>query len=325
MFEPFLFLVLITQQMFVVYTTFWSAFIFSIIIYNQKIVFKLFSLAIVCYILFITPIILPGFILGEIIGYLYCKLSYYNRAEYDGRWRSNWLRSLRIWRLFHLYFGINLINTEELFSKKNRGFVLAGFPHGFGPTTAFFCMGHGGVLQMDLVIAISFIMFYIPIVREIALLFGCVNANKSVFEHFHSKNIPIALMPGGARELALSSTDGINLYLGHVGFLHHTYNSQSSIIPIFSKGENRIFYVFNWFKRLRNLSLRLFSYPFPMFVIGPFPIDLTLCVGHELKASEYSSIEEYKKAYFAEMKRLIITHETFPVPPQTLEKLDLLC
>jgi len=232
-------------------------------------------------------------------GYLYGKFSYYNKAEFDGRWRNNTLRSLRIWNLIHWYFGNTLINMPT-----SGGGLLACYPHMYMPMSAILLsLIPGDIHTRDIVLGVSKNLFKIPIVRELCLLFGCVSVAEDSIKYFLSSecNVLYVLLPGGASEMARG--DDFNR-MSHIGFLRIWKNMtpKNPLYPVYFSGEKHVFYVFPFFKRFRIWSARIFGYPFlsPVLLI-PFPIKLTTHIGNPILNSETLSFDELCKKFFSDL------------------------
>ena len=239
-------------------------------------------------------------IVGVLLAYFYGRVSYYNGAEYDGRWRNNTLRSLRVWRLFHLYFGFEISTLVGVRTTTRRqGALFAAYPHGLCPVSVMLAaMFPGGTHSVDVVLAVSYLFFGIPVVRELCLIFGCVSADKkALIQLLSTQKLNVVLLPGGAKEQCGLEKDT------HIGFLKLGWDLQVDVYPIFLCGEDKVFYVFNVFPRLRKLTVRLVGYPLPSFFVGPLPVKLKACICRAVRPTDYENIEMFIKTFYRRLSR----------------------
>lgn len=237
-------------------------------------------------------------LVGILMAYVYGRFSYYNGAEYDGRWRNNTLRSLRVWRLFHMYFGFE-ISMPFRFRPTRRGAIYAAYPHGFCPVSVMLAtMFPGGTHSIDSVLGVSSNLFATPIVRELCLIFGCVSVDKRTLTHLlGTQNANVVLLPGGAKEMC--GLDGKT----HLGFLKLGWDLKIDVYPIFLCGEDRVFHVFDIFPKLRKLTTSWIGYPLPSPFIGPLPVKLKACVCRPVHPTNHRNFESFTKMFFRRLSR----------------------
>eukprot|EP01126_Amoeba_proteus_P031796 TRINITY_DN3110_c0_g1_i1.p1 TRINITY_DN3110_c0_g1~~TRINITY_DN3110_c0_g1_i1.p1 ORF type:complete len:111 (+),score=20.81 TRINITY_DN3110_c0_g1_i1:539-871(+) len=81
----------------------------------------------------------------------------------------------------------------------------------------------------------------------------------------------VVLMPGGIREMLLSKKGTVDLYPSRMGFLKISQKLNKPVVPIYAMGEPNIFLTCQVLNDLRNLLISKVMYPFPTFLVGPFP------------------------------------------------------
>jgi len=188
--------VLLLISFFVVktYTTSIFVFILSLRLYAiGKKPFWLFPLCLM------FPI--PGVLSGIFLAWVYESV-YFNQAEKYGSLRSPWIRSLRFWNILFWYFGLNWQGSHHLEETGKDPVIITFSPHGFWPIGTMCLIAS---LKRDIVFAISSTVFCIPIVREIFLLMGCIEATPEAITTCMDQGISVALTPGGVSEMLLSN------------------------------------------------------------------------------------------------------------------------
>ena len=235
-----------------------------------------------------SPIHWIPYIFGSLVGYAYLP-SYTDGSERTGKRASRWFRRLRIWQLLHWWMNFNVIDPETDEHKDIRLYAI--HPHGFLPVSAalaFSIPGQFGEIELsgrpDPLLALTGVLFWIPFLRDIFLWAGCVDAIEEVMiEVLKTRSLVVA--PGGIREGMLHDHNTLRLYFGHQGFLRAATKANVRVVPVFARGENRIWvalHVPGW-EWIRQACTKRFRYPFPMlFVPFLFPHDLTLFIGKSL-------------------------------------------
>ncbi len=113
----------------------------------------------------------------------------------------------------------------------------------------------------------------IPMLREIALNIGVVNAKPENAIRLLKQGEIVAVFPGGEREgMKPSSQKYQLLWDNHIGFARTAIAAKAPVIPCMSVGIDDIFHVF---ERSGIFNTRLFHryFPFPFFLgLGGFPI-----------------------------------------------------
>ena len=128
-------------------------------------------------------------------------LSFDSGFKRDG-YVSPWFQRLKVWKWFQLYFNATVEVESPLISKQN--YIFAFFPHGAVSASHTLTMtDSAGMLskvhtgdRRDLAASI---LFYLPVIREILMLLGNVDASKKT----------------GKYDLCIAYYLSLSLYLSH--------------------------------------------------------------------------------------------------------------
>jgi 2-acylglycerol O-acyltransferase 2 len=192
-----------------------------------------------CYILFCTPIWWTMV--------LYAGWYIYDfRTPAKGSRKSDFYRSLGIWKHFADYFPITLVKTAEL--PPNSNYILGCHPHGVYSVGAFAHLCTEGTnfsktfpgLQSTLLTLNG--QFYFPFRREIGVFLGGCEASPESLTYLLSnpgKGRIVGIVVGGAEE-ALDSAPGThNLTIkSRRGFCKFALKHGAPLVPSYSFGEN---------------------------------------------------------------------------------------
>ena len=262
--------------------------------------------------------VLGGLFLGFFLG-LWYAVSYYDGAERTGARRWPWLQSCRVWKLVRAYFSIKLDFSAlegATFSDNDRGYLFAARPHGlFTLSIPFGISTHVGTIPSSHLpkvpfFAVSSWIFYTPFFRDLALWGGCIDVHKDTLTTKLQEKAHVFILPGGVDEMTLSSRTELELSFKHNGFFKVVKETDSLLVPVFCKGENRVFATWNILRTLRLGFTRLFGYPLPSFFFGPYPEPLTIRFGTPIDPKAHEDTKTLKKAYFKALFALIGEEET---------------
>ena len=113
----------------------------------------------------------------------------------------------RIRRACANYFGAFEIRGAENITHPERQHIVALHPHG---PTAFsrihFLCGFRDLLKRPSRMIGASVLFYLPIVREITLWFGALDADKETVEMLLREGVNVELYPGGLDEMIQPGT-----------------------------------------------------------------------------------------------------------------------
>ena len=200
-------------------------------------------------------------LLGLII---YCVLSYgiglYGRPE-RGRGRPWWSLN-RFWPVCHGYFPVTMrIWDGSGFSAEPnsrhlrvlpRKAIFAMHPHGPFPVSASLLMPQlarfGAALGNDIFCNVRFAaasaVFWLPLVRDMYLWLGCIEASRKVLAQALDNGLSVAILPGGEQEQLLVCPDESSfedVVVPRDGLFRLAIASGTPILPIFSFGERRTY------------------------------------------------------------------------------------
>lgn len=132
--------------------------------------------------------------------------------------------------------------------------VLGLHPHGVFPLGLLLNLGtnYSGAdavypgIRAQLFGAASF-CFYVPIMRELFLLFGVVDASRPILSEYMSRGHSIAVFVGGAREAALAQKGAADLVIAcRRGFCELALEHGAALVPVYTFGENEVLSLIPW-------------------------------------------------------------------------------
>jgi len=99
----------------------------------------------------------------------------------------------------------------------------------------------------------------------------------------------------------------VKLYLGHEGFLKLCFEKKYPVIPVFTRGENRMFLVCSIVRSLREKFSHWTRCPLPTFFLGPFPVEITGFVAKAIQPGD--DFVKFKNDYSRSITELINENE----------------
>lgn len=218
----------------------------------------------------------------------------------------------------------DLVEAEK---KPDAQFVLAGFPHGCG---AEFRVLMDGIIQEVLpnivkknnlrVLAAS-VLFQIPLVRDMALWTGCIDANRKTASKALDRGRSLLVLPGGEAEQILTIYGRERVYLkSRKGFVKLAMRKGVPLVPFYVFGSSDLFYTSNFLLGPRKWIQKRFGIciPFCFGLLGslcPLPKTITVVFGSPLKFSMKGSDPTDEEVNIAhenfckELKHLFDTHK----------------
>lgn len=110
------------------------------------------------------------------------------------------------------------------------------------------------------------ILFAVPLIREIILLLGCVDASLPTCHRVLSSGYSLQLFVGGEREQLLTDdTQPIAYVTKRRGFIRLALQYQIPIVPIYTFGEDRLYSVWHPFFKAREWITKRFRIAIPVF------------------------------------------------------------
>ncbi len=259
-----------------------------------------------------TFAVLGGLFLGFLLG-LWYAVSYYDSAERTGIRRWPWLQNCRVWNFVRTYFHIKLDFSalEGNTFSDGRGYLFPARPHGLCCLSIIFGISANvGTLPSSHLPKVPFIgasswVFRTPFFRDLILWGGGIDVKRETLKAKLQEKESVFILPGGVDEMTLSSRTSLEFSFKHDGFLRLVKEADALLVPVFCKGENRIFATWNILRALRLRFTKLFGYPLPTFFFGPYPEPLTIQFGAPIDPRDHESIGSLKEAYWKAMFELI--------------------
>ncbi|XP_001365685.1 2-acylglycerol O-acyltransferase 1 [Monodelphis domestica] len=197
--------------------------------------------------------------------------------ELGGR-RSDWVRNWTIWKHFRNYFPIHLVKTVDLDPSHN--YIFGFHPHGVLVAGAFgnFCTDHSDFKELfpgfTTYLHTFHFWFGCPFFREYFMSCGAVPVTKSSVSHVLSKeeggNISVIVL-GGAEESLYAYPGNFTLCITQrKGFIKMALTHGAYLVPVFSFGENDLFYQVNnpegsWLRSAQKKMLQILGFTVPLF------------------------------------------------------------
>ncbi len=240
--------------------------------------------------------------------------TYFDKSEENGTRKWPAFCKCFLWYAINKIWELNIeYKNQNAIAKINGACIFACHPHGIIPATPTLIFGlHGDLRKTDILrgkvhMICSTLCFRIPIIRELFLWMGGVKADRDIIEKMLANKNKICIIPGGIKELLLMEYNTLNIYDQHSGFCNIAFDEGVPLIPVYSHGENKVFWFFKprlltWFY---NITYKKIGYPFPLFVLGPIPIKLTLVVGEPINPASCKNSNGLKIKFYKQLEQLI--------------------
>jgi len=211
--------------------------------------------------LFIPPILLvltillaPSIVKAQAI-LLYIAFVFWSGCTLGSelKYGNPWRRFSEDFPLFHTmrsYLGLSfgplpneLIEAE---TKEGAQFIFAAFPHGCGSEFRILMEGMMHTILPDVhrrvrTLAAS-VLFRIPVVREIALWTGCVDASRKTAERNLDKGHSLVVLPGGEAEQLMTEHGREKVYLkSRKGFIKLAMRKRCPVVAVYVFGSSDMF------------------------------------------------------------------------------------
>ncbi|XP_038675062.1 2-acylglycerol O-acyltransferase 2 [Scyliorhinus canicula] len=209
-------------------------------------VFSFLALAQCCIALFIALL----FTRFWFVPVLYATWWLWDRnTPYRGGRRSRIIQGLRLWNYFRDYFPIDLVKTTDIDPKKN--YIFGFHPHGILVAGAFgnFCTEMTGFREKFPGLKQHLLMlplwFRVPFFRDYIMSAGLVPSARESAKYLLSRaeggNVAVIAI-GGAPEALDARPGALTLLLkNRKGFVKLALQFGTSLVPVFSFGENEVF------------------------------------------------------------------------------------
>lgn len=175
--------------------------------------------------------------------------------------------------------------------------IFAGHPHGLFAISSLLLVTHlpherYRVIWSRVVPCIHRLVFYVPVLREIALWMGAVDVTRENISAMLQQGHSVYLVPGGTAEMILDPQQDIQDR--HTGFLKLAYQRKKRVFPIVHFGQEKAFVSYSCpgLDFVRHCMRRLLYYPFPTLFLGPFRVPLETCVLRPINPADYMGRSE---------------------------------
>lgn len=269
-------------------------------------------------------------------------------------YRSEYLRSLPLWRLFAGYFPAKLHKTHEL--SPRRKYIFGYHPHGiishgawcsFATNALGFAEKFPGITNSLLTLDSN---FRLPFYRDWLLLMGVRSVSKESIANTLSKGGPnndgqgraVTIVVGGARESLEAQPGTLRLILqGRKGFVKMALRMGADLVPVVAFGENDLYdqlspkthpmihkiqmFVLKVFKftvpalhgrGVLNYDVGLMPYRRPVNIVVGKPIEVDNAYGNQPSQADIDRLHEL---YVQEVERLWDTYKDQFSPGRTSE------
>ena len=212
-------------------------------------------------------------------------------------------------------------------AKPDAQFILAAFPHGCNSEFRVLMEGciqnvmPNIVQKNNLRTLAASVLFMIPLIREICLWTGCIDANRKTAEKALDRGRSLLVLPGGEAEQLLTTYGKEQVYVGsRKGFIKLAMRKKVKVVPIYVFGSSDMVYTSSILYRPRKWLMKNLGVCFPLCrgVLGtfcPLPKAVTIAFGSplafEMKGNDPTE-EELNKAhemFCNELKALFDSHK----------------
>lgn len=279
-----------------------------------------------------------------------------SNAATDGKlaYRSEYLRSLPLWRLFAGYYPAKLHKTHDL--PADRKYIFGYHPHGIishGAWCAFATNALGfadkfpGITNSLLTLDSN---FRLPFYRDWILAMGLRSVSKESIWNILSRGGPqndgrgraVTIVVGGARESLEAQPGSLRLILqGRKGFIKMALRTGADLVPVLAFGENDLYdqlspKAYPLVHKFQMLTLKIFKFTVPAmhgrgvlnYDVGlmPYRTPVNIVIGKPIRVDgaygnqpDQADIDRYHELYVQEVERLWETYKDQFAPERTSE------
>jgi len=212
--------------------------------------------------------------------------------------------------------------------KDNSQFFFAINPHGTNADYRILLQGMlmdelGETVGGNLRVLAATVLFRIPLVREIALWTGCVDASRSVADSLLDKGYSLMVIPGGQMEQMHTVAGREIVYLKkRVGFVKLALRHKVPLVPVYVFGASDYYTTSSLWKNVRLSLVKNWGIAIPLcrgflgLPLCPKPIATTIVVGPPLTLTSQNNssptkqeIETAHKIYCRALEKLFDDHK----------------
>lgn len=260
------------------------------------------------------------------------------------RYRSEFLRSLPLWKLFAGYYPAELHKTHDL--PPTRKYIFGYHPHGiishgawasFATNALGFSEKFPGITNTLLTLDSN---FRIPFYRDWIIAMGIRSVSKESIwntltrggQNNEGMGRAVTIVIGGARESLEAQPGHLRLIInGRKGFIKMALRTGADLVPVLAFGENDLYDQLSpkahpLVRKFQNFSLRVFKFTLPAlhgrgilnYDVGmmPYRRPLNIVVGKPIKVimsstpqPEQADIDRLHTLYVAELQKMWDTYK----------------
>ena len=165
------------------------------------------------------------------------------------------------------------------------------------------------------------VVFYVPWVREIALLFGAVDCRRAVLAKLLESGYSLGVAVGGEAEV-LETEPGRDCVVlaDRKGFVRLALTSGADLVPTYAFGLNSIFTTKRWCYSLRKRLQKQLRVAIPIFygryfLPLPYQTPITVAVGKpielpHIRNPDAETVDNYHHLYIAALRDLFDAHKS---------------
>lgn len=244
---------------------------------------------------------------------------------------SPWFQKLPIWKYMMRYFP-GSITVEEPLDAQTQ-YIFCAFPHGcctvnHGLTMTDACGMLSRIYPGDRRDLAASILFFIPIIREILLLWGNVDAGGATAHYNLNRRRSLMIFIGGEKEQLLTQPNHHQIVIRErKGFIKLSLQYGCSLVPMYCYGENELYFVSDFLLDFRKYLQHNFQIGIPICfgVFGtliPYKNALSIEMGRPIQVEKIAkenitqqNIDDLHQQFVAEMERFFErTKKKYGVP-----------
>lgn len=242
---------------------------------------------------------------------------------------SNIMKVAHAFWLAHFdYFPTTIVASDKVKLPPEKQYIFAVHPHGIicWPLNSLtfpnspFDIKFPGLVGQKLCGLAATVMFKIPLVRELFLRMGYVDARKSVAERVLSAGLSLFICTGGEEEV-LHTKPGCDtvVLMKRKGFIKLALSYGCTIVPVYGLGVSDLYTTYDLGTlKLRQWLQKTIGVALPIFhgYLGtplPYKVPLKIVVGEGIEtpavavkgaAVDEALVEEYHAKYIVALKKL---------------------
>jgi len=191
-------------------------------------------------------------------------------------WEQSWIekRSASFWNTHFDYFPMKLVVDDDAHLDKTKQYVFAVHPHGIHcwPLNMLAFPNNPFDKQFNFISdgkmtgLVATIMFQIPVVRELFLNMGYVDASRKVAQKVLSNGRNVMVCTGGEEESMRTVVGKDSVVLkNRKGFVRLAVSHGAALVPVFGIGNNDLFQTYSflidfrmWLQKKTGIALPIF-------------------------------------------------------------------